>query len=190
MSTSLTTLIARTTLQVPGCPRAMVLDALQEAARELCRRSGAWRQEIALTTVAETLSYALTATATGAQVTAVKEVKDAETDSVWDRTWYEYDVDTGYLTFVDDPGADTLTVTALLEPSGSTVPDWMVTCHARLLEQGAAAIRGQDPRRPWSRQDWPVLQGQFREGVGRLRVSTDGKRVGQRTTALQGLRVL
>ena len=189
MSTTLvdlSTLVDLVLLDLPGCPRALALEGLRWAARELCRESGAWREKVAVETEAGVLQYALEAP-TGALIHALTGLVDEDDEAVADGYSLE---PPATLVLEDDPGEQTLEAECLCVPSGSEVPDWLADGYWDALQAGAKGMRQKDRGKPWSE---PNLAGvnlaEFRRGAARLRQRHAGGFAGRIQTALQGVRV-
>lgn len=191
MSTTLvelSTLVDLPSVNLPGCPRALVLAGLEAAARTLCRSTGAWTETVAVTTTAGTLTYTVTLP-TGAAVHALRRVLSGTRQVAANRCAWQ-----GPSTLVldDDPGSGTLSVELVCVPAGSQIPDWLAQNSADALQAGAVATRMLDAGKPWSSpaQAASVYQPQFNAGMARLRQQSFGRFAGASQTALKGVRVL
>jgi hypothetical protein len=177
-------------LQLPGCSYALALEALRGASRDFCRRTGAWTEEIALTTVAGTLEYPLSAP-DGTVLEALWRLQSEEGTDVADVAGTLDIVPPSTVVFSTDPGVCTLTFTYSCIPSGSEIPAWMIASWQDVLVAGAVARRKRDTAKPWSDpQGSGRYQSVFDFGVRDLYIRSRGGFAGREQTALQGVRVL
>jgi len=184
---SLSALVDRTMLQLPGCPYPLAMDALRQVTRELCRRTGVWVEDVALEGASDTLEYDLDIP-TGAVLVAIAALQNDDGEAI-DKSGVAL-APPATLVFAADPGNNDYTVAMICQPSGDDVPDWLLTAEQDTLIAGAVAVRKRDAAKPWSAQDWPVWQAAWDERLYRLRVRSQSNFAGLYDTALQGVRVL
>jgi len=184
---SISTLADRVMLQLPGCPYPLAMEALRQVTRDLCRRTGIWTEDVEVEGEADTLEYELDVP-TGAVLVAIGVLKNDDGDAI-DKSGVSVRPPTT-LVFANDPGANDYTVAMICQPSGDTVPDWLLTAEQDTLIAGAVAVRKRDGAKPWSAQDWPVWQAAWDDRLYQLRVRSQGNFAGLYDTALQGVRVL
>lgn len=164
-------LLSAVLLDCPGLDDAQAREALRLAFSAFCRQSTAWRETLALTTVAAQAAYALTPTAQGATIWRVEglrldgRLEDEPAES------YRYDDRDGKLYFEDDfvpaRAGDAYAVTVSLAPER-----WATAYPALMLRRYGDAVAGGAAagllllNRPWKNPDlYQIRRSQWRDGL-------------------------
>jgi len=109
--------------RLPDCPVNLLNQALQLGSREFCQDTEAFRQELtAMDLVADQKEYTLSAPA-GYEISRVFEVRlltedevtDGDEGTVQSTNKYEYDIQTGTLTFYSAPSTEAVTGGLVIE---------------------------------------------------------------------------
>lgn len=157
-------------MEIPGALDLVLEREVRRAAVRFCQDTWIWKTALSLSTVSGTLSYALTVP-DGAELVGVV----CAYNSVGSRiTRFEVDIPGKEISFFDDHGSDTLTVTMAVQPSNSatTVPDILLSHYIETVQAGALSELYAMPNKPWSSKDRSLFyHRKFKVGVGNARIA-------------------
>lgn len=189
--TSIYTLDTRLRIKVGGrTPEPVRKRALREAAREFCRRSGAWRETLAaISTVADQADYTVTIPTDGTQYAArILRVSRARLEgAVMNETLWAFSPDHVF-SFITAPAtADlSLVLDAVFEPTDECylLPDWMVAKHDQAVVDGAIARILDEAGDPRAADRWAQFNRAIAVEIGQI---LDGRQSGVMTVRRKGV---
>lgn len=178
---SLASLIPLIALDVPGAPETVIRQACSLAAREFCKRTGAWRNELTAISIEADLAdyevdYELDDDDGEAEILApCKVVLDGQ--ELVEGDDYSYGNSTIHLVTTPTVAiTDGLEVTLTLRPiyGSDYIDDDLLTQNFEPLSYGARAMLLTQPKKPWSNPPLAaVYAARFEEEIGDARWGVD-----------------
>ena len=165
-------LVALIVPEVPGSPDVAVRSALRLIARDFCRETEVWREEVTGTTTEDEDEYDLnTLHSYDAQVYRVLKLE--QEDSTIDRDDYTFGP-TGILTYdnAPDESDDTLTISTVLLPliSCTVYPQWLLDQWGDGIAAGTVARLAGQTGRPWSSPQVAALKSEeYRNAIAQAK---------------------
>ncbi len=167
---ALSTLYPQLVPELPQVPTPILKQALEQAARDFCRDTSAWRDDLTpILTVADQAVYTLTSDEAEAVIHQVLTC-DVETTEDW-----RYTVDRRAGTITLDPAPQTTGENIQLEvvyqplPTVTTLPDFLMERYQHLLVYRVLARLKSRRRMPWNDPDGArYYERMYQDEVGDL----------------------